>query len=161
MPWARLLLVEEGSQQQCRLSQPQAGMRYTQYRQHRARARAASAAAHPPASTDNRLLSSSSSLSLSLSTRGPVLELSIRSVVSSTAHAQPSRVARFISRWFMPRWSAGLAGPVSAAQKHAGMVRQAGYPLVWYLSSALSAGWRLKSGDGSTAAPFWIPSLPE
>lgn len=30
------------------------------------------------------------------------------------------------------------AGPVSAVQKHAGMVREAGYPLVWYLSSALS-----------------------
>lgn len=35
-------------------------------------------------------------------------------------------------------WPCWPAGPVSAVQKHAGMVREAGYPLVWYLSSALS-----------------------
>lgn len=109
----------------------------------------------PPASTDHRLLSFSSSLS----NRGPVPEVSIRSVLSSTCSAQPSCAVHFtLVHAQMVCWP---AGPVSAVQKHAGMVRQAGYPLVWYLSSALSAGWRLKSGDGSTAAPFSIPSLPE
>lgn len=84
---------------------------------------------------------------------------SIGSVQHSTCSAQPSCAVHFtLVHAQMVCWP---AGPVSAAQKHAGMARQAGYPLVWYLSSALSAGWRLKSGDGSTAAPFWIPSLPE
>lgn len=117
------------------------------------RARAASAAARPPA----RIIACC--LSRPLSNRGPVPEVSIRSVLSSTCSAQPSCAVHFtLVHAQMVCWP---AGPVSAVEKHAGMVRQAGYPLVWYLSSALSAGWRLKSGDGSTAAPFWIPSLPE
>lgn len=99
------------------------------YRQ--AKAQATSAAGRP-SSTDHRLLPSCSIQCLSQ--RPP-----FRSVLYSKQHmlSQPN-CARFISRWFMPWWSAGLLALSSAVQKHASMVREAGYPLVWYLSSALS-----------------------
>lgn len=84
------------------------------------------------ASTDHRLLAFSSPTRSRPRPRGAISISTVQRTLS-----QPNCAVHFtLVHAELVCWP---AGPVSAVQKHAGMVREAGYPLVWYLSSALSS----------------------